>query len=61
MTTCILIDMAIQKRNGKRANHLLFMLLEKEWNYPRFRQNFELLATRGRMWPENHFPKVKEP
>src|SRR5919197_395521 len=34
--------------------------IRKEWNYPRFRENFELLATRGRKWSESHVPKIKE-
>jgi hypothetical protein len=34
--------------------------IRKEWNYPRFRENFELLATRGRKWSESHAPKIKE-
>ena len=34
--------------------------IRKEWNYPRFRENFELLAIRGRKWLESHHPKIKE-
>jgi Domain of unknown function (DUF4760) len=34
--------------------------IRKEWNYPRFRENFELLAIRGRKWLESHLPKIKE-
>ena len=34
--------------------------IRKEWNYPRFRENFELLAIRGRKWSESHAPKIKE-
>jgi hypothetical protein len=35
--------------------------IRKEWNYPRFRENFELLAIRGRKWSESHnLPKIKE-
>ena len=34
--------------------------IRKEWNYPRFRENFELLAIRGRKWLESHRPKIKE-
>src|SRR5215218_6449693 len=34
--------------------------IRKEWNYPRFRENFELLAIRGRKWLETHLPKIKE-
>ena len=33
--------------------------IRKEWNYPRFRENFELLAIRGRKWLESHPPKIK--
>jgi hypothetical protein len=33
--------------------------MRNEWNYPRFRENFELLATRGRKWSESHVPKIK--
>src|ERR687886_1658258 len=34
--------------------------IRKEWNDPRFRENFELLAIRGSKWLENHPPKIKE-
>ena len=34
--------------------------LRKEWNEPRLRENFELLAIRGSKWLENHPPKIKE-
>ncbi|MFL6426592.1 MAG: DUF4760 domain-containing protein [Nitrososphaeraceae archaeon] len=35
--------------------------IRKEWNYPRFRENFELLAIIGRKWSESHnLPKIKE-
>jgi hypothetical protein len=34
--------------------------LRKEWNEPRLRENFELLAIRGSKWLESHPPKVKE-
>ena len=34
--------------------------IRKEWNYPRFRENFELLAAKGRKWSESHPPKIKE-
>jgi hypothetical protein len=34
--------------------------IRKEWNDPRFRENFELLAIRGSKWLESHPPKVKE-
>jgi hypothetical protein len=33
--------------------------LRKEWNEPRFRENFELLARRGQKWLERHPPKIK--
>jgi hypothetical protein len=33
--------------------------LRKEWNEPRFRENFELLAIKGKKWLENHPPKIK--
>ena len=33
--------------------------IRKEWNYPRFRENFELLAIRGSKWLESHPPKIK--
>jgi hypothetical protein len=32
--------------------------IRKQWNEPRFRENFELLAKRGYEWLENHPPKV---
>jgi hypothetical protein len=34
--------------------------IRKEWNDPRFRENFELLAIRGSKWLESHTPKIKE-
>lgn len=34
--------------------------IRKEWNDPRFRENFELLARKGSKWLENHIPKIKE-
>ncbi len=34
--------------------------LRKEWNEPRFRENFELLAIRGRRWLQRHSPKIKQ-
>jgi hypothetical protein len=33
--------------------------LRQEWNDPRFRENFELLAIKGKKWLENHPPKIK--
>ena len=33
--------------------------IRKEWNDPRFRENFELLAIRGSKWLESHPPKIK--
>jgi hypothetical protein len=32
--------------------------IRKEWKDPRFRENFEILATRGMKWIENHPPKI---
>ena len=32
--------------------------IRKEWNDPRFRENFELLARKGSKWLESHSPKV---
>src|ERR671927_1578594 len=34
--------------------------IRKEWNDPRFRENFELLAKKGSNWLESHPPKIKE-
>ena len=34
--------------------------IRKEWNEPRLRENFELLAIRGSKWLESHPPKIKE-
>jgi hypothetical protein len=34
--------------------------IRKEWNDPRFRENFELLARKGSKWLENHPPKIKK-
>jgi Domain of unknown function (DUF4760) len=32
--------------------------IRKQWNEPRFRENFEILAKRGQEWLEKHPPKV---
>jgi hypothetical protein len=32
--------------------------IRKQWNEPRFRENFELLTKRGRKWLDKHPPKV---
>ena len=32
--------------------------LREKWNEPRHRENFELLAERGKKWQEKHPPKV---
>ena len=34
--------------------------IRKEWNNPRFRENFELLARKGSKWLISHSPKVRE-
>ena len=34
--------------------------IRNEWNDPRFRENFELLARKGSKWLENHPTKIKE-
>ena len=34
--------------------------IRNEWNDPRFRENFELLARKGSEWLEKHPPKIKE-
>ncbi len=33
--------------------------LRGEWHEPRFRENFELLATKGRHWVTKHPPRIK--
>lgn len=33
--------------------------LRKEWNEPRYRENFELLVLRGQKWLQKHPPKIK--
>jgi hypothetical protein len=32
--------------------------LRREWSEPRYRENFQILSSRGRNWLENHPPKV---
>jgi hypothetical protein len=49
-------DIQIEWENSKSVIYGI----RKEWNYPRFRENFELLAIRGRKWSETHLPKIKE-
>ena len=34
--------------------------LRKEWGEPRYRENFELLATGGEKWSEKHPPKITD-
>lgn len=34
--------------------------LRKEWEEPRYRENFELLARRGEQWLKTHPPKIKQ-
>ena len=43
----------------KRAEPII-QGIRKEWNDPRFRENFELLAKRGYGWLKNHPPKVEK-
>ena len=49
-------DIQIEWENSKSVIYGI----RKEWNYPRFRENFELLAIRGRKWSESHLPKIEE-
>jgi Domain of unknown function (DUF4760) len=41
----------------ERAKPIIYGI-RKLWNEPRFRENFEILAKRGRDWLERHPPKV---
>ena len=41
----------------ERAKPIIYGI-RKQWNEPRFRENFELLAMRGREWTDRHPPKV---
>ena len=41
------------------TNSVIYCIMN-EWNDPRFRENFELLARKGIKWLENHPPKIKE-
>ena len=41
----------------ERAKPIIYGI-RKQWNEPRFRENFELLAKRGQEWLEKHPPKV---
>ena len=41
----------------ERAKPIIYGI-RKEWNDPRFRENFELLAKRGYEWLEKHPPRV---
>lgn len=33
--------------------------IRKQWNSPHFRENFEILALRGKNWTESHLSKIK--
>ena len=33
--------------------------IRKPWNSPHFRENFEILALRGKNWTESHLSKIK--
>jgi hypothetical protein len=41
----------------ERAKPIIYGI-RKQWNEPRFRENFEILAKRGQEWLEKHPPKV---
>ena len=41
----------------ERAKPIIYGI-RKQWNEPRFRENFEILAKRGHEWLEKHPPKV---
>jgi hypothetical protein len=41
----------------ERAKPIIYGI-RKQWNEPRFRENFEILAKRGHGWLEKHPPKV---
>lgn len=41
----------------ERAKPIIYGI-RKQWNEPRFRENFEVLAKRGHDWLEKHPPKV---
>ena len=41
----------------ERAKPIIYGI-RKQWNEPRFRENFEILAMRGHDWLEKHPPKV---
>lgn len=43
----------------ERSKHIVYGL-RKEWNEPRFRENFELLASRGSKWAKKHPPKITQ-
>jgi Domain of unknown function (DUF4760) len=43
----------------ERAKPIIYGI-RKQWNEPRFRENFEHLAKRGYEWLEEHPPKVSE-
>jgi Domain of unknown function (DUF4760) len=41
----------------ERAKPIIYGI-RKQWNEPRFRENFEILAKSGKDWVEKHPPKV---
>lgn len=43
----------------ERAKPIIYGI-RKQWDEPRFRENFELLAKRGREWLDRHPPKVSK-
>jgi hypothetical protein len=51
-----MIGMVDFKQNG-RAKPIIYGI-RKQWDEPRFRENFEILAKRGHDWLEKHPPKV---
>jgi hypothetical protein len=49
---------ALQKE-WEKAKPIIYGI-RKQWNNPRFRENFEILAIRGKNWIESHSPKIKD-
>src|ERR687898_426132 len=46
------------QKEWEKAQPIIYGI-RKQWNSPHFRENFEILALRGKNWTESHLSKIK--
>ena len=46
------------QKEWEKAKPIIYGI-RKQWNSPHFRENFEILALRGKNWTESHLSKIK--